>query len=269
MQFRTSKRSAARSSRGSILAVLVCAGMLVLAIGGAAIAQQGGGGANGFAAADRDPLRLGVSNRATNETVLFSNNDGFALRESNLSANGGGAIHGCRSGIAPTDNPCLESVNLRQGQAFSFETQRGNNVGSFIVGTSLARPSAQAPFRTNATGMVENLNADQVDGREAVCPPNTTLNAGVCYDNAVRGTANLFVAADTCQNAGGRLADALELRSLRATLALSPPPAGEWSSSVFVGGNEERSFGVASNGRLNSTPIGQQRPYRCAFELVR
>jgi hypothetical protein len=168
-------------SRGTALAV--SAGILALTIGGAAIAQQGGSDGNvtaDTAGRQGQPWILGQiagtrANPIAGQTQLFSNNAQYALRESNLSTTGGGAIHGCRTGPPPANaadpgpSPCLRANNLSNGQAFQFQTTNGTVGGRIQVGGSnLATVNPNGvPFETNASGLVRNLNADKVDGLDA------------------------------------------------------------------------------------------------------
>ncbi|MGI8559802.1 MAG: hypothetical protein ACR2ND_16120 [Solirubrobacteraceae bacterium] len=97
---------------------------------------------------------------------------GFATRQSNKSASGGGAIYGCRA-TAGT-NPCVQAVNLASGTAFQFNAVPGSaSIGAFLFGSNLNATYAQAPFTTNGTGLVKNLNADAVGGEHASQLVNT------------------------------------------------------------------------------------------------
>src|SRR5215207_4911118 len=112
--------------------------------------------------------RLGVRNPSsgnlTVQTQIIASNSNWGTRQSNKGA-GGGAIYGCRSG--PGAESCIRAVNLQNGLAFSFQTNSAATVGSFQVGTTSAVNSSVAPFTTNASGKVTNLNADHVDGLSA------------------------------------------------------------------------------------------------------
>jgi hypothetical protein len=146
--------------------VVLATGLLVLGISPFAIARTG---AN---------LREGVRNgTATRETQIISNvgattavTGGYSTRQSNLSASGGGAVYGCRSGAGgsaatPTpQNPCLRANNLAKGFAFEFNASNGDVGGLISVGTG---GDAKKPFTTNATGVATGLNADQVDNLDA------------------------------------------------------------------------------------------------------
>jgi hypothetical protein len=112
--------------------------------------------------------RLGVRNPGSGnlsvQTQIIASNSNWGTRQSNKGA-GGGAIYGCRS--APGSESCVRAVNLQNGLAFTFQANSGNNVGSFQIGsTSTVQPNA-TPFTTNASGMVNNLNANFVGGLTA------------------------------------------------------------------------------------------------------
>jgi hypothetical protein len=95
----------------------------------------------------------------TRETQVIAANGTYGTRQSNKGT-GGGAIYGCRT--TPGNEPCVRGVNLREGQAFAFDTKKGKEGGSITIGD----PSG-VPFTTNATGTVKNLSADKVDGKDS------------------------------------------------------------------------------------------------------
>jgi hypothetical protein len=138
---------------------LAATGLLGLLIGGSALAAKG------------DALREAVRNgTATGETEIIGDvaastaqKGGFVTRQSNIDTGadaGGAAIYGCRAPLASPES-CLRASNLTDGEAFSFAT-KGDSAGSFQVGSSTG-----APFTTNGGGLVQNLNADKVDGKDA------------------------------------------------------------------------------------------------------
>jgi hypothetical protein len=92
------------------------------------------------------------------ETEIISSNGTYSTRQSNLGS-GGGAIYGCRA--AAGAEPCVRANNLRAGRAFEFESQ-GKEGGRIAL-----KDATGVPFTTNATGKVENLNADKLDGRDS------------------------------------------------------------------------------------------------------
>jgi hypothetical protein len=125
------------------------------------------------AAGEGQPLDGGARNPSNNEsqsytreTEIIANNATYGTRQSNKSDNGGGAIYGCRSGeggSARGNEPCIRASNLAAGYAFEFES-RGTVGGRFITGNG---GDNAKPFTTNATGVADGLNADEVDGKSA------------------------------------------------------------------------------------------------------
>jgi hypothetical protein len=126
-----------------------------------------------IAAGENTPVKGGARNPSNNEsqsytkeTEIIATTGTYGTRQSNKSDNGGGAIYGCRAGAggSPKGNePCIRSVNLATGYAFEFES-RGTQGGTITVGNGGA---STKPFTTNATGVADGLNADQVDGKSA------------------------------------------------------------------------------------------------------
>jgi hypothetical protein len=126
-----------------------------------------------FAVGEGQPLDGGARNPSNNqsqsyerETEFIANNATYGTRQSNKSSNGGGAIYGCRSGEGGTPRamrPCIRANNLAKGYAFEFDTD-GVVGGTFTVGNG---GDGTKPFTTNATGVADGLNADEVDGKSA------------------------------------------------------------------------------------------------------
>lgn len=122
-----------------------------------------------------DVLRQEVRNGTTrSETEIIGKFDastgakgGYVTRQSNTQTGakaGGAAIYGCRGaagGTAGGSAPCLRASNLADGFAFEFASTAGP-AGLFEVSAT-----TDAPFATNGTGLVANLNADKVDGLDA------------------------------------------------------------------------------------------------------
>lgn len=131
---------------------IACA--MILAIGIPTVAIGAGEGRS-IIAGKRNPRAGG---ELTRETKIIAQNGSYGTRQSNKGA-GGGAIYGCRT-VLPNE-PCLRGNNLKTGRAFEFETD-GNEGGSINT-----KDANGVPFTTNATGRVENLNADRVDGQHA------------------------------------------------------------------------------------------------------
>ena len=133
-------------------AILISA--LILAISIPAVALGAGEGRS-LIAGKRNPQ----GGSLTRETQIISRNGTYSTRQSNLGA-GGGAIYGCRAGEGNRE-PCVRANNLRTGHAFQFET------GGKTAGDIKVKDTTGAPFTTNATGKVENLNADKLDDKDS------------------------------------------------------------------------------------------------------
>jgi len=133
-------------------AILISA--LILAISIPAVALGAGEGRS-LIAGKRNPQ----GGSLTRETQIISRNGTYSTRQSNLGA-GGGAIYGCRADEGNRE-PCVRANNLRTGHAFQFET------GGKTAGDIKVKDTTGAPFTTNATGKVENLNADRLDDKDS------------------------------------------------------------------------------------------------------
>lgn len=159
--------------RGNTRALLISGGVLALFITGSA-----------FAVGEGDPLTGGERNPEANQTQQFAvetqiigdiaaatgSDGGYVTRQSNTRTGadaGGAAIYGCRStkGTAQGGEGCLRANNLAKGIA--LEVQSSGVPALFQVGTAPGTVVNQPPFATNANGVVENLNADEVDGLDA------------------------------------------------------------------------------------------------------
>ncbi len=150
---------------------LLCS--LVLAIMVAPLAMGAGEG---------DPITGGERNPSSNltqelneETQIIADTpvDSYGTRQSNK-GEGGGAIYGCRAvldtaalGDPKRTTPCLRVNNLEGGEAFQYTTE-GPLAGVIQNGDSLGTPNPNAkPLITNATGVANGFNADDVDGMDA------------------------------------------------------------------------------------------------------
>lgn len=72
----------------------------------------------------------------------------------------------CRSHL--DGRACLTSRNRSSGDTFRFVARSAaRRAGEIRFGSSLKDTVDRPPFETNGTGLVENLNADAVDGRSA------------------------------------------------------------------------------------------------------
>ena len=133
-------------------AILISALILVISIPAVAL---GAGEGRSLIAGKRNPQ----GGSLTRETQIISRNGTYSTRQSNLGA-GGGAIYGCRADEGNRE-PCVRANNLRTGHAFQFET------GGKTAGDIKVKDTTGAPFTTNATGKVENLNADKLDDKDS------------------------------------------------------------------------------------------------------
>ncbi len=107
-----------------------------------------------------------VGTIAQGQGGVAANTGGYTTRQSNKSDTGGGAIYGCRA-KAGTES-CIAANNLNNGDAFRFQSDpSASTVGQIRFGLDLNKAVDKPPFATNGTGMVKNLNADQVDGKSA------------------------------------------------------------------------------------------------------
>jgi hypothetical protein len=136
---------------GRMKTILIAA--LILAIGVPAVALGAGEGRS-LITGQRNPS----SGDLTRETQIISRNSTYSTRQSNTGA-GGGAIYGCRAAVGA--EPCVRANNLKEGRAFEFES--GGKEGGRIT----LKDATGAPFTTNATGKVENLNADKLDDKDS------------------------------------------------------------------------------------------------------
>jgi len=131
------------------------AAALILAIGIPSVAVGFGEGRE-TRLGKRNPSRSAL----TSETQIIASNGSYGTRQSNKrDGDGGSAIYGCRSDAGA--EPCIRSNNLKGGRAFEFNTV-GKEAGEITVGDTTA-----PPFSTNATGKVENLDSDQLDGKDS------------------------------------------------------------------------------------------------------
>lgn len=133
---------------------------------------------------------------AQNQGGHAAGTGGFVTRQSNKSDSGGGAIYGCRSKSGT--EACVAANNLNTGDAFRFQaTPNSTTVGQLRFGLDINKTFDKAPFMTNGTGVVKNLNADRVDGKSAedFVEKGTLLFAAIAANGTVG--ANRGVAANT------------------------------------------------------------------------
>jgi hypothetical protein len=103
--------------------------------------------------------------------------------------------------------------------------------------------------------------------RPTACAAGQANALGECFETSLRAAASIFSASDTCRGLGGKLADPLQLRSLRGGDPLTlDATGGEWTDSpfsadgaIFYGMTIENGGAFARVGTLTL------RPYRCNF----
>jgi hypothetical protein len=211
----------------------IVATALILAIGVPSVAVGFGEGRN-MLLGKRNPS----SNALNSETQIIASNGSYGTRQSNKKdGDGGGAIYGCRSSTGK--EPCIRSNNLKDGQAFQFET-KGKEAGSITVGDTTG-----APFTTNATGHVANLDSDKLDGKDST----EFAGAGDLLFARVDQNGNL---------AGGRGATA-SLRTSAANFTVTfnrDVSACSFTANVVEGAATAGSIGVnATPGNVNQVSV--------------
>ncbi|MDQ3769284.1 MAG: hypothetical protein M3370_07405 [Actinomycetota bacterium] len=202
-------------------------------------------------AATGDVLREGVRNGTTaSETEIIGQfnattgaKGGYVTRQSNTQTGpnaGGAAIYGCRGaagGTAGGSAPCLRASNLADGLAFEFASKSGP-AGVFEV----ASP-AEAPFATNGTGLVTNLNADKIDGLDAKHLLGPQGPAGPKGDFGPRGPSD-----GVRKFAGDSVTDVDTAQTIE-TIDLA---AGSWIINATVTADS-----AAAAGRVNASCVVQ------------
>jgi hypothetical protein len=162
---------------------------------------------NGTSSAYQNETQI-IGSIAQGKGGVAANTGGYTTRQSNKSDSGGGAIYGCRA-KAGTES-CVAANNLNNGDAFRFQsTPTANAVGQIRFGLDISKPIDKPPFVTNGTGLVKNLNADQVDGQSAsdFVAKGSLLFAKVAADGTIG--ANRGVPSNgkaTVDNSGGNQA---------------------------------------------------------------
>lgn len=236
--------------------VVAATGLLVICISPFAAAKTGSN------------LREGLRNgTATQETKIISNipsttalTGGYSTRQSNLSADGGGAIYGCRSKAGGSaakpkpQNPCVRANNLSTGFAFEFNAANGDVGGLISVGPG---GDAKKPFVTNATGVATGLNADRVDNLDAaqiVAAARTKASLDADTVDGV-GAADLRP-----QFAQVTAADAVaESRGLAATGGLTHVDGTGIYALLFTGDLSKCAVSAtitdATGGEISATPV--------------
>jgi hypothetical protein len=188
---------------------------------------------------------------------VAANTGGYTTRQSNKSDTGGGAIYGCRA-KAGTES-CIAANNLSNGDAFRFQSDsNANTVGQIRFGLDLNKAVDKPPFATNGTGLVKNLNADQVDGKSAddFVGKGSLLFAVVGADGTI--AANRGVPANgkaTLDTGGGNSAFTVPFSGDVSQCSATASPTAATSGAVTVGtGSDKSTFVVTEVGA--TTPVG-------------
>ena len=110
---------------------------------------------------------LAVAQSGDSRVEVNDDRYAFLARNTNQGDGGAGAF-ACQSDANPAGQtnrePCLNMVNKGTGYAAAFRTRGLTGFRLQTSGTGTATPFLLDP---NATGRVDHLNADQVDGQEA------------------------------------------------------------------------------------------------------
>jgi hypothetical protein len=169
--------------------VLLATAVTTLIAAPAAHAAPIGGGdrnpSNNASSGYSDETQI-IGEIAQNQGGHAAGTGGFVTRQSNKSDSGGGAIYGCRSKTGT--EACVAANNLNSGDAFRFEaTPNSATIGQLRFGLDINKTVAKPPFVTNATGLVKNLNADQLDGKSAedFVDKGSLMFAGVAADGTI------------------------------------------------------------------------------------
>jgi hypothetical protein len=148
-----------------------------------------------------------------------------------------------------------------------------NDAGTDDKALVLNVQEGEAPLGVNRDTLVANLNADQVDGFHAGCASGQRLIGGLCYDETPHPTDTVTNASDRCQDLGGQLPTALQLRSIRSEpdIDLGANITAHWSADLqFVGTvnppNNLHAIAVFDTGGLQLIDDQELRPFRCVYQ---
>lgn len=146
-----------------------------------------------------------------------------------------------------------------------------NDAGTNDTALVLNVQDGESPLRVNRDTLVANLNSDQVDGFHAGCSTGQRLIGGLCYDESPQPAATVTNASDGCQDLGGQLPTALQLRSIRSEPGIDLGTTPHWSADLqFLGTanppNDLHAVAVFDSGGLQLVDDQQLRPYRCVYQ---
>jgi hypothetical protein len=193
-----------------------------------------------------------VGSIAQNQGGVAAGTGGYTTRQSNKSDSGGGAIYGCRA-KAGTES-CVAANNLNNGDAFRFQaTPSAATVGQIRFGQNIAQPVDKPPFATNATGLVKNLDADQVDGKSAedFLPAGSMLFATAAADGAIGAARGVPTGAKaTVATTGGESTVTVPFAAdITKCAATASPTADRAKAPLTVGiGSDGKSVVVTEPG---------------------
>jgi hypothetical protein len=204
-----------------------------------------------------------IADIAQHQGGFAADTGGFATRQSNKSDSGGGAIYGCRA-KAGTES-CVAANNLADGDAFRFQaTPSAAAIGRFRFGLDVDKLVDKPPFVTNGTGLVKNLNADQVDGHSAedFMPAGSVEFAVVNADGTIaakRGVPQNGRA--TVATANGHTTFTVPFSSDLSTCAATATPTDIDAPKLAVApGGADKNVTVTEDG---TTPFGFQLQVTC------
>lgn len=146
-----------------------------------------------------------------------------------------------------------------------------NDAGTNDTALVLNVQDGESPLRVNRDTLVANLNSDQVDGFHAGCSTGQRLIGGLCYDESPQPAATVTNASDGCQDLGGQLPTALQLRSIRSEPGIDLGTTPHWSADLqFLGTanppNDLHAVAVFDSGGLQLVDDQQLRPYHCVYQ---
>jgi hypothetical protein len=221
--------------------VVVTSLILVLGVPAAAI---GFGEGRDMRGAKRNPSRSAY----TAETEIISRNSTYGTRQSNIrDGDGGGAIYGCRSDAGK--EPCVRANNLEGGRAFEFNTV--GNEGGFI---EVANANG-APFQTNGTGLVTNLNAGRVGGKTAADLANASTLGGKQPSDYASAASLLFAIVQADGTAAGKGVTGGSLAGTTYTITFNRDVSNCSATASPVGGNTANAPGVSTGSGANANQV--------------
>jgi hypothetical protein len=248
-------------------AVLASGATLLVAAPAALAAPVDGGARNPHNGGYTSETQI-IGQVAQNTGGHAANTGGYVTRQSNKTDSGGGAIYGCRA-KAGTES-CVAANNLNNGDAFRFQsTVTAGTIGQLRFGLDINKPVAKPPFVTNGTGLVKNLNADQLDGKSVedfaakaslddYVAKGTLLFAAVAADGKI--AANRGVPANGAATVDASTADAKFTvpfsGDLSKCVATATPTGGGATDRIVVGAPATNGTVTVTEQAAATTPYG-------------